>query len=173
MRTPQSETEIGLIWIINAANCTEHYGAVHSCDWQRNSVLQYRKEGWLVVVQITTVQLFFFFFSVVVVLPHEIPFIHGQIVSRQLNSGLGISGPDVQGRVSGLRSIKYSSGPDVFGTLYRVEWPFPQMRKKKKKTQIRPTEIKELRTYPPKKYELSKPLIRLFVCWHRGLYNTL
>ena len=62
MRTPQSETEIGLIWIINAANCTEHYGAVHSCDWQRNSVLQYRKEGWLVVVQITTVQLFFFFF---------------------------------------------------------------------------------------------------------------
>ena len=92
-------------------------------------------------------------------LPHEIPFIHGQIVSRQLNSGLGISGPDVQGRVSGLRSIKYSSGPDVFGTLYRVEWPFPQMRKKKKKGgsfQIGQPKTQSLRAIMEKKKKKKK-----------------
>lgn len=38
--------------------------------------------------------------------------------------------PDIQGRVGGWRSIKNSSGPNVFGALDQIKWPFPRTRKK-------------------------------------------
>lgn len=129
----------------------------------------------------------FSFFSLSVLL-HEIPLFMGRLC---LDSWIPILvqawhwQPDIQGRVGDLRSIKNSSGPNVFGTLDQVKWPFPKTRKWPVVNQSTGNSVWEplwkCWTYrnqraerlTPEKYELSKPLIRLFVYWHQELYNVI
>lgn len=64
--------------------------------------------------------------------PHEIPLFMGRLC---LDSRIPILlqarhwRTDILVRLRGLRGIKNSSGPNVFGTLDQVQWPFPKTRK--------------------------------------------
>lgn len=62
-------------------------------------------------------------------LPHEIPLFMGRLC---LDSWIPILVQACHWRtvILGLKSIKNSSGTNVFGTLDQVKWPFPKARKR-------------------------------------------